>query len=118
MFNLTQPFSRLPISQRNEMIAPTLLKAVLKFTPVLHQLVSVNKICAFRYSELEQLPFAIIYSNVAGRWWGCVYCVVVPMWFLRNVRRRWSLLLKRVVGMLRSLLVVLHGVSLRSRWML
>ena len=31
MFNLKQPFSRLPIFQRVEMIAPTLLKAILKF---------------------------------------------------------------------------------------
>ena len=29
--NLQQPFSRLPISQGVEMIAPTLLKAILKF---------------------------------------------------------------------------------------
>ena len=31
MYNLKQPFSRLPIAQRVEMIAPTLLKAILKF---------------------------------------------------------------------------------------
>ena len=30
-FNLKQPFSRLPISRREEIIAPTLVKAIVKF---------------------------------------------------------------------------------------
>ena len=76
--NLKQPFSRLPVSQRVEMIAPMLLKAILKLTKDLLAAHNFTHLCAMhvlpsfcKSEHLKMFSFVKIDIFVQRHWSRC-----------------------------------------------